>query len=45
MVDECGKPFKLDPTNSEIVINLTLRKFTFHLVFLNGRQINNVKES
>ena len=45
MKDECGKPFKLDPTNSEIVINLNLRKFPFHLFFENGRQINNVKKS
>lgn len=44
MEDECGKPFRLDSTNSEIVINLNLRKFTFHLFFENGRQINNVKK-
>lgn len=31
MVDECGKSFKLGPTNSEILIKQTFRKFTFHL--------------
>jgi len=45
MESECGKPFQLDSTDSEIVINLNMRKFTFNLFFENGRQINNIKKS
>ena len=45
MENKCGKPFQLDSTDSEIVINLNMRKFTFNLFLENGRQTNNIKKS